>query len=98
MIYVRLEIWPGGRRDEARCLGEGLIANVGGSADVGTYATMFSKRGGFRGDLPRMAVTNGWKSGRVAGFRRKRGLAWDLLALALVQAIGDERLKGLLKE
>lgn len=50
MVYVRIEIWPGGRRSLARVLGEATITNDGtGSEDTGNYRVLLSKIGGFQG-------------------------------------------------
>ena len=38
MVYVRIELWPGGDRTQARLLQEATIINDGtGTADEGNY-------------------------------------------------------------
>lgn len=93
MIYIRIELHPGGNKSKARLLSEATIANVGGSDSLGNYQCLFSKVGGF-----------GWKEKlnyplnkilrkvNVDGFPRKRLYAHDLLLRALVAAFGDRNL------
>ena len=75
MLYVRIELWPGGRQDQARLLQELTIANdAAGTATYGSYDGTLSHSTTFRGSgledvhhPPEHAV---WKRGRVIGFPR----------------------------
>ena len=92
MIYVRVELWPGGSRDGAQCLGEGLIANDGtGTATRGNYLGMFSKRGGFSGDLATGDVSRVLRRVKFEGFSRKWEHAWKLLMYLIVAAFRVSR-------
>lgn len=90
MIFVRVELWPGGDHTRRQVLGEAAIANDGettGYTDgkLGHYHVKLSKRGGFK----LTADQNTWKTGHVGPFRRRSGGAWDLVRLALDQVLGD---------
>ena len=91
MIYVKIEIWPGGNRARARCLQEALIYNKGGTRSMGEYTYLFSKVGGFKAetrDMQSASVKNILRSGEVKGFPRLRLYAHDLLLRALALAFG----------
>lgn len=77
MIYVRIELWPGGNKERAKLLGEATIANIGGYAH--------DARGTYSYRLEGKAHTL-LKAGRVTGFPRKRLLGWDLLYRVLRDA------------
>lgn len=47
MIYIRIELWPGGNRHRAKTLSEVVIANVGGDQEEGIYNAYKSEEGGF---------------------------------------------------
>ena len=50
MIYIRIALWPGGHMHNDRTLNEITITNDGtGSASVGNYDVVISRRGGFKG-------------------------------------------------
>lgn len=71
MLYVRIELWPHGDKDNAKLLGEARIANTGkGTLDKGEY-------------MYKVTGVNGAKlrdgMGHLTGFPRKKLLAWDLL-------------------
>ena len=85
MLYIRIEIWPFGKQERARLLGEMHIANTGESdvRSVGHYTTKifrspeYSKRPGV------------WKQGEVKGFPRLKLGPWDLLFRALRSTVGN---------
>lgn len=80
MIRVTVELLPasGGK---LRHLGTATISNDGeGTLDVGNYKAVFSQMG--RPDKV-------CRRGRVRGFRRTEHGCWDLLFLALKDAVGD---------
>ncbi len=86
MIRVTVELCPGGDQSKPRLLGIALIANnvrdtVESGGARGTYLALFSKW------APKQDET--WKRGRVTGFDRVKRGAWDLLYLALRDAVGD---------
>jgi hypothetical protein len=93
MLYIRIELWPRGQRDQARVLGEATIANVGGGEKMAHYDAKIAKFGGFtlrQGDfydpegarVCRPLAASVWKTGKVMNFARKRG-PWVLLLKAL---------------
>lgn len=71
MVYVRIELWPGGDRTKARLLQEVEIANVGGNPEIGEYGARLSHSSTFRGDGTIGAGV--WKSrtGGISHDRRK---------------------------
>lgn len=82
MIYIRIEMWPGGQKDRARVLGEGRISNIGGSSSSGNYDVKLLKS-------PEYAKSPGiWKRGLVEGFPRLKLGPWDLLFQALKATVG----------
>ncbi len=92
MIYIKIEIWPGGDNTRARILSEGIIHNTGGDRSKGDYEYLFSKVGGFRAPPAQIfspgLVKNVLRRGRVTGFPRLRLYAHDLLLRALISAFG----------
>lgn len=85
MIYVRIELWPKGDMTNARVIGEGTIANVGGSGSYGAYDVKLMKS-------PEYAKNPGvWKAGHFEGFPRLRLGPWDLLFRALRATVGTRK-------
>lgn len=92
MIYIKLELWPGGNQKRAQTLCEGLIANIGGTRKLGSYIYKLSKVGGFKGTVQDIAtgeVKNVLRSGRVENFPRLRLDATDLFLRVLCDAFGS---------
>ena len=92
MIYIKMELWPGGCRERARVLQESIIHNTGGDESTGEYEYLFSKVGGFKADdaqLRRADVKNVLRRGHVTGFPRLRLYGHDLLLRALKLAFGS---------
>jgi hypothetical protein len=89
MLYIRVEIWPGGDRSKAVVKGEAVIANDGtGTEVVGNYNAFFSKLSGFANPrYPKAAEV--WKKGRVVDFPRRTLGPFHLLAVALASAVAD---------
>lgn len=61
MIYIRIELWPFGNHRQAKLLGEMVVANVGGDADMGEYDIRASVEGGFEAQphvLPSLTQSN----------------------------------------
>lgn len=79
MIYVRIEMWPGGDRSRARLLGDAVIANVTGVGRTAVADYRYELRG--KGQT----VMN---TGGVREFPRLRFHAWDLLYRVLHSARG----------
>lgn len=77
MVYVRIEIWPGGDKTQARVLQEATIANVGGDETWGVYDVVLSHNTGFSGrakgfeDPTQPKAEEVWKRGRVPQFLRR---------------------------
>jgi hypothetical protein len=86
MIVVRVEMWPKGDKARAVEFARAYIIN---------QATTTQASGGALGDY-RMELHGGvyskplraWKCVKVVGFNRRARGAWDLLYLALRNAIG----------
>lgn len=79
MVYVRIELWPRGYKENAKLLGEAFIANdCSGSATRGNYTT-------------RLVNSQGrlFRAGAVKNFPRKRLNAFDLLFRALRETVGS---------
>lgn len=91
MVYVRVELWPGGDRTKARLLQEATIANVGGTGEFGNYAVKVSHSTTYKGngfaDPIRPALAEVWKSGGIAGHARKLS-PFHLVCKAVGAAIG----------
>ncbi len=93
MIYVRIELWPGGNKNKASVLSEATIANVGETETSGSYQCLFSKRGGFGWhDKVNYPLNKILRKVKVDSFPRKRLYAHDLLLRALTAAFGDRNL------
>lgn len=50
MVYVRIELWPGGDPSQRQLLQELVIANSGGTERVGQYRAALSHSTTFRGE------------------------------------------------
>lgn len=95
MMVIRIELWPRGDEARKREIGRAHITNVGGSADaaIGHYDVELFK------SLEYAKSEGIWREGRVMNFPRRGGQfgTWDLLLLALLSALGQERVTRLLK-
>lgn len=89
VIHIKIELWPMGDRKRAKILQEGIIHNTGGTDSIGEYEYLFSKQGGFKGDIATIDVKNVLRRGKIEGFPRLRLYAQDLLLRALTIAFGD---------
>jgi hypothetical protein len=90
MLVVRIELWPHGDESRRKIMATGTIINDGsGSSTCGNYLVSF-RRVSTAGRLSQPVT------GCVSGFPRKRSGPWELLALALQNALGH-RLKKLPK-
>lgn len=82
MIRVTVELVSAIHPSRSRLLGVAIIANDGtGTVNKCDYDATFSKW------APKH--TEAWKRGKVAGFARMSRGAWDLLYLALRDAVGS---------
>ena len=80
MIRVTVELLPFGDETKAEHLGTAIIANdLTGDVETGNYWATFSKWG-----RPNQV----WKRGQVVNFERQTRGPWDLLYLALRDAVG----------
>ena len=77
MLIVRIELHSA-VTGQVTTIASGEIVNTG---------TGSSTQGNYRIEL-RDAAGRKWKSGHIAGFPRKRLLAWDLLYRALEKLVG----------
>lgn len=81
MLRITVELLPLGDESRAQHLGTAKIWNDGeGLPTRADYHATFSKWG-----RPKEL----WRTGRVEGFRRKARGPWDLLYLALKDAVGN---------
>ena len=91
MVYVRVELWPGGDRTKARLLQEATIANVGGDAERGDYAVGVSHSTTYKGngfaDPARPQPAEVWKAARITNHARKLS-PFHLVCKAVGAAIG----------
>lgn len=74
MIYIRIELWPGGRRshERARVLCEAEICNIGGTRTRGDYSyRLFG------------AKRRLMREGTVTGYRRVADHAWVLIRMVI---------------
>jgi hypothetical protein len=86
MIYVRIEMWPGGDKNRARLLGEGTITNVGsGERAAGNYEIRLAKSPEYAKPAN---VGKPWRIGVISGFPRQRLGPWDLLLRCLAVCVG----------
>lgn len=86
MIRVTVELVSAVDAARSRVLGIATISNdvvesVATHGALGSYRATFSKW------APKTSET--WKKGRVEGFNRRTRGAWDLLFLALRDAVGS---------
>jgi len=85
MMKIIIEMWPQGDESRKYLLGEAVIANVGGTEDLGNYEARLFKS-------PRYAKPQNvgavWHKGIVNQFPRKRLGPWDLLYRALAVTVG----------
>ena len=89
VIYIKIELWPMDDQKRAKTLQEGIIHNTGGTDSLGEYKYLFSKQGGFTGNIATAEVKNVLRQGEIKGFPRLRLYAQDLLLRALTLAFGD---------
>ena len=79
MIKITVELYPLGLDKGKKMLGEGYIANdLTGTFTKGNYRARLNDAGGRK-----------WKESQVKNFQRKKYLAWDLVYLALKEALED---------
>lgn len=78
MIYIRVELWPGGDKKRATVLAEAEIANISNLSPRSSYRyQLYGKKGAPMG------------FGQIHHFPRKRLMAWDLIYRVLKDARGD---------
>jgi len=79
MLRITIELVPLAIESRAKVLATGKIVNTGtGSPTQGSYRIGLCDAAGRK-----------WRSGTIAGFPRKRLLAWDLLYRALEKLVGS---------
>ena len=92
MIWIKVEMWPGGLAESARTLFEAIIHNTGGTQSSGSYEWIVSRKGGFKTEVDRLRradVRNVLRRGIIEGFPRLRLGAADLLFRCLREGFGD---------
>lgn len=86
MVYVRIELWPGGDKARAEILGEAYIACVKAATDgTRSYFARLSYFGGFLGDEMRRS----WKQGFVHGHAPTTRGPFDLVYRTLGALLHD---------
>lgn len=80
MLYIRIELWPYGDREQTQVLGEATISRINQSDDktLGDYDCKILK--------PPDKVKGGtgvWRRGKVMNFPRLKLSCWDLMYRAL---------------
>ena len=50
MIYIRIEVWPGGNKVDAKLVSEMVVGNVGKYTEDGEYEVKISKPDGFKAE------------------------------------------------
>lgn len=96
MLYIRIELWRFGDPRKRVLLGEGMIANIGGTDTKGDYEFSLAGDTLTEGTEPELTFLlkgkNGkikLREGQVKGFPRQKLLAWDLLYRVLNVAFGE---------
>lgn len=78
MLVVRVELWPGGREDEATEIGRAALANLTPTADVADYIAV-------------ALDARGWGTQRIVRRHRRDAGLWPLLSRAFAPG-GPRRL------
>lgn len=85
MIVVRIELWPWGNQEARRTLATVAIANTGaGNRYIGDYHWAVSHQTSDAAEENPAALlreSGAWKSGRLDGFSRRKGVIALLLAV-----------------
>ena len=85
MLRITIELIPLGIESAKQHLSTAEIWNDGsGTTSTGNYKIRLSKKGN---------PSQTWKTGEIQGFKRQKFGPWDLLALCLLAALGETRLK-----
>jgi len=80
MLVIKVELWPHGRGgDHVRQLGQLVIANVGGTHELGTYQVCI----GYPHEDPHFTLRQPTREGEVRGHKRLTASVWTLVAKAL---------------
>lgn len=81
MVVVRIEMWPGGKKENARPLAPAILVNDGtGTQTMGNYHAEFgTHRAGAAAPTP-------FRGSTLKGYPRARLNVWFLLARLLAQA------------
>lgn len=87
MIYLKLELWPGGDKSRAQDLGSAVIANESDLSPISSYSISLLKG-------KRYSPNNAgqvWKTGELHGWPRgSQSIGpWELLYLLLENALGN---------
>lgn len=95
MVYVRIELWPGGDKAKAKLLQEVKIANdATGDLAAGNYDVTVSHSTTYKGkgftDVLAPKPAEIWKIGRVLGFDRAQSPA-HLVRAAISAALSSPR-------
>lgn len=81
MLVVKVEIWPGGSKENGYEVGRLSAANISDCADVSSYEIGLSDRQELVGGMPTVEF-------QVDGHHRADGF-WPLIHKALAKAIDD---------
>lgn len=90
MLVIKIELWPGGRKDLKRDMGTMFIVNSGaGTRAMGVYEVMMSKW---------RKPEEPYRIGVVSGFDRINGSPWELMRRAIVAATDQRRVDAGLRQ
>ena len=81
MLVIKIELWPFGRKENAKTLFVGTVGNdLSGTSTSGNYNVRLYQKG---------SAKKIWKEGRVEGFPRSKKNAWYLILEALKACIDE---------
>lgn len=88
MLFIKIELWPGGDRTRKRELGQMTIGNIGGDIERGDYAVHATEHPSDITGLPK-----GMDEQFVVKNHKRRQSVWALVGLAAVRAVAHHGMK-----
>lgn len=88
MLFIKVELWPGGDRTRKRELGQMTIGNIGGDTERGDYAVHTTEHPSDITGLPK-----GMDEQFVFKNHKRRQSVWALVGLAAVRAVAHHGMK-----
>lgn len=77
MLVVRIELWPQGNKKSARLIEQIVIANVGGTQELGDYDVWLGLHD------PHVMAESDWADGEVKAHPRLTESVWSLVKKAI---------------